>query len=116
MSNISQKTAAANNALLDPRAVYRSEFEAWIGHDFNVPVADDETLSLRLEEVQSSPYRGIERSNGEGAYSLIFSGPTDRYFKQATVSLEFPDGRTCALFAVNNGPRDDRMYYQIIFN
>lgn len=101
---------------VSPGEIFQAEFEAWIGQDFKISVSEDESLTLRLEEVQPSPYRSMNRSNGEGPYSLLLSGPEDRYFKQATVPLQLPDGRTCGLFAVNNGPRDGRMYYQIVFN
>ena len=101
---------------VDPGAICQAEFETWIGSDFTIPIEDTEPLILRLEAVEKSQYQGVNRPNGDASYSLLFSGPMERYFHQATVPLHLPDGRACSLLAVNNGPQDGRMRYQVVFN
>jgi hypothetical protein len=100
----------------DISTLTQSEFETLIGQDFLIPISEGESLTLRLESVTASPYnKGRPKAEGGEAYSLRLTGPTERYFKQATAPLQFPDGRVCPLLIVNNGPHNDRMSYQIIF-
>ncbi len=107
---------AASDRLIDPGKIVRKEFDAWVGETFQVPVTDSDCLPLQLEKVESSTFNDRSRRNGDGPFSLVLTGPKERYFHQATVNLTLPDGRVCPLFIVNNGPMNDRMCYQVVFN
>ncbi|MGB0697603.1 MAG: DUF6916 family protein [Rhodospirillaceae bacterium] len=102
---------APKDQIIPPGSLTRSDFEAWLQKDFEVPFADTDPLPLTLDRIDDpvSTYR-------KGGYSLVLSGPSDRYFQQGSVPIKLPDGRYILAFLVNHGPLDGRMQYQLVSN
>lgn len=92
-------------------APFRFEgFEGRVGTAFIVESADD-PIELRLDEAED---RG-RTPWGSDAFSLIFSGSSDRPLDQAIHRLSAEDG-AIEIFLVPLGPEGDRMRYQAVFS
>ena len=100
-------------ATADPGELTRAMFEDRVGDSFTMRGADQAELELVLEAVTATRHAGDRPGGG---FHLVFSGPQDPHFLQGNIILTLPDGRDAVLFAVNNGPQDGRMRYQIVLS
>lgn len=92
-------------------------FEEWTGQTFLLAITQGDALSLTLIKASPSPYnKGRPRGEGGGSFTLVFQGPSDRYFQQGTALVTLPDGQLCSMFMVNHGPRDGAMEYSVTVN
>ena len=96
-----------------PADLTRAMFEDRIGEAFSMRGGDHVCVQLVLEEVSATRHGGDRPGGG---FCLGFSGPEAPYFMQGNIILTLPDGRETVLFAVNTGPKEGRMQYQIILS
>ncbi|AGA92237.1 hypothetical protein Thimo_3581 [Thioflavicoccus mobilis 8321] len=115
MSRLPSQPVGASEPLpfVDTGGLTRDQFEGLIGSGYVVPVENGDDLTLTLVEIEPTAHVG---SRPGGGFKLVFSGPADRYFGQATIPLRFPDNRVARLFVVNTGPEGSRMRYEAILN
>ena len=96
-------------------------FEEYIDSDFIVKLLDEGgteslyPLTLHAVERVGEKERDMA-AHGRESFSLIFKNPEkERYLMQSTYALHHDSLGVLHLFLVPLGPRDDGMYYEVIF-
>ena len=96
-------------------------FQQYIATDFIITLQDDDTQPMSyimtLAEVERVGEKDRDvAAHGRESFSLIFKNPNkEQYLHQGTYSLQHPELGIVTLFVVPLGPRDEGMYYEVIF-
>ena len=92
----------------------KATFEPFLHQRFAIRVGAERTDELELVELAALSH-GLPE--GREPFSLVFCGPSERWFRQGTYSLEHPELGSQPMFLVPIGPNaDGRMRYQAIFS
>lgn len=97
------------------------DFQEHINSDFVIKLTDEagteSPYSLTLDAVERVGEKERDMAaHGRESFSLIFKNPeTERYLMQSTFALHHDSLGVLHLFIVPLGPREDGMYYEVIF-
>ena len=82
-----------------------------LGTVFQVQVATDQTVELRLTEISD-----LKRSERQEGFAIVFSGPNDAFLGQGTQLMRHEHLGHFELFIVPIGQDEDGYRYEAIFN
>ena len=107
---------------LDLRTVTAQDFAPHLGSTFTI-VAGNERREIRLEraEEQGHLMEGATKPDGtpffaRTPFSLVFTGPSDELFGQATFEVHHETLGMLTLFIKPYGEQDETIYYESIFS
>jgi hypothetical protein len=94
--------------------VTHADFVGLVGEEFELP---ERGQALRLVEATEHDASGGQGPGGEDRrqFSLVFEGPLEDAFDQATVLVRHDELGTLHVFLVPLGPRADSMRYEAAF-
>ncbi|MDJ0756253.1 MAG: hypothetical protein QNJ45_22170 [Ardenticatenaceae bacterium] len=103
-----------------------AQLEPHLNSDFKIQIADDQSIVLKLIEVERRPERPAETRIAPGGhkitvrtdpFSLIFLGPHEPILAQQLIRLTHPVlGHLDEWFIVPIAHLEDGIHYQVVFD